>query len=339
MKKGLLSFALLILFAGLLSGCGTSKEENATGNKEKIVIGYFPNINHVPAMVAKDQALYEEQLGDGTTVEYRTFADGGAFMTALKTGDVDAGLVGPGPAMNNYTTGADVKIIAGASTGGTVVLAREGVEINSAEDFAGKVFVTPAVGCTHDVQYETYLQEAGITSERIGGTMKHLTGKPATYSALLQAGKVDIAVAPEPWAAVIQNETGAEVVIPWNEVSFGETLPASVMVTSGKLASENPELVQNIIDAHKEAVQYIQDNPEEAKAITIKDIEETTGQGLEKEVVDLAWERIGFTYEVNQEAVQAFADSSYALKFLKEQPDFTNLIDKQFINSQKTASK
>lgn len=338
MKRGLLSFALLIIFAGLLSGCGTANE-SADGSKEKVVIGYFPNINHVPAMVAKDQGLFEQQLGDGTTVEYRTFADGGAFMTALKTGEVDAGLVGPGPAMNNYSTGADVKIIAGASTGGTVVLAREGVEINSAEDFAGKVFVTPAVGCTHDVQYETYLQEAGITSERIGGTMKHLTGQPATYSALLQAGKVDIVVAPEPWAAVIQNETGAEVVIPWNEVSFGETLPASVMVTSGKLASENPELVQNIIDAHKEAVQYIEENPEEAKAITIKDIKETTGQELEKTVVDLAWERIGFTYEVDQDAVQAFADSSYALKFLKEQPDFTDLIDKQFINSQQTASK
>ena len=338
MKRGLLSFALLIIFAGLLSGCGTANE-SADGSKEKVVIGYFPNINHVPAMVAKDQGLFEQQLGDGTTVEYRTFADGGAFMTALKTGEVDAGLVGPGPAMNNYSTGADVKIIAGASTGGTVVLAREGVEINSAEDFAGKVFVTPAVGCTHDVQYETYLQEAGITSERIGGTMKHLTGQPATYSALLQAGKVDIVVAPEPWAAVIQNETGAEVVIPWNEVSFGETLPASVMVTSGKLASENPELVQNIIDAHKEAVQYIENNPEEAKAITIKDIKETTGQELEKNVVDLAWERIGFTYEVDQDAVQAFADSSYALKFLKEQPDFTDLIDKQFINSQQTASK
>ncbi len=338
MKRGLVSFALLIILAGLLVGCGAANEK-AEGSKEKVVIGYFPNINHVPAMVAKDQGLFEQQLGDGTTVEYRTFADGGAFMTALKTGEVDAGLVGPGPAMNNYTTGADVKIIAGASTGGTVVLAREGVEINSAEDFAGKVFVTPAIGCTHDVQYETYLQEAGVTSERIGGTMKHLTGQPATYSALLQAGKVDIVVAPEPWAAVIQNETGAEVVIPWNEVSFGETLPASVMVTSGKLASENPELVQNIIDAHKEAVEYIESNPEEAKAITIKDIKETTGQELEKNVVDLAWERIGFTYDVDQEAVQAFADSSYALKFLKEQPDFTNLIDKQFISSQQTASK
>jgi NitT/TauT family transport system substrate-binding protein len=32
-----------------------------------------------------------------------------------------------------------------------------------------------------------------------------------------------------------------------------------------------------------------------------------------------------------EEAVKGFAASSYNLKFLKEKPDFTALIDKQFI--------
>jgi NitT/TauT family transport system substrate-binding protein len=332
MKKAILVLTFLFTFAVLLAGCGSGGTSKTAGKKDKIIIGYFPNINHVPAMVAKDKGYFEQQLGDGTTVEYKTFAEGGSFMTALKTGEIDAGLVGPGPAMNNYTTGADVKIIAGASTGGTVVLARKGVEINSAEDFAGKTFITPGVGCTHDVQYETYLEAEGITSQRIGGTMKHLTGQPAQYAAMLKSGKVDIAVAPEPWAAVIEKETGAEVVIGWNEVSFGETLPASVMVTSGKMIKENPDTVDKIISAHKEAVKFINENPEEAQQITIKDIKETTGQELEKDVVELAWERIGFTHEVDAEAIQAFSDSSYALKFLKDKPDFKTLIDYSFIN-------
>jgi NitT/TauT family transport system substrate-binding protein len=329
MKKAIVWIAVLFTFAGLLAGCGSS--EKSSGSEDKIVIGYFPNINHVPAMVAKNQGYFEKQLGDGTKVEYKTFAEGGSFMTALKTGDIDAGLVGPGPAMNNFSTGADVKIIAGASTGGTVVLAREGVEINSLEDFQGKTFITPGVGCTHDVQYETYLEKAGITSARIGGTMKHLTGNPAQYASMLNTGKVDIAVAPEPWAAVIEQETNAEVVIGWDEVSFGETLPASVLVATGEAVKNSPEKVQKIVDAHKDAVKFIEENPEEAKAITIKDIKEVTGQELEKEVVDRAWERIGFTYEVDSETIQAFADSSYTLKFLKDKPEFSELIAKNFI--------
>ncbi|MEW8970418.1 aliphatic sulfonate ABC transporter substrate-binding protein [Mesobacillus jeotgali] len=333
MKKASIFLAVLMAFAVLLAGCGAGGSSTASGEKEKIVIGYFPNINHVPAMVAKDKGYFEQQLGDGTTIEYKTFAEGGSFMTALKTGEIDAGLVGPGPAMNNYSTGADVKIIAGASTGGTVVLARKGVKIDSVEDFAGKTFITPGVGCTHDVQYETYLEAEGITSQRIGGTMKHLTGQPAQYAAMLKAGKVDIAVAPEPWAAVIEKETGAEVVIGWNEVSFGETLPASVMVTSGKMIEEQPETVQKIIDAHKDAVKFINENPAEAQAITINDIKETTGQELEKDVVELAWERIGFTHEVDAQAIQDFSDSSYTLKFLKDKPDFKTLIDDSFLKN------
>ena len=332
MKKAILILTMLFTAAMVLAGCGSSNSTSTSAGKGKIVIGYFPNINHVPAMVAKNKGFFEQQLGDGTTIEYKTFAEGGSFMTALKTGEIDAGLVGPGPAMNNYSTGADVKIIAGASTGGTVVLARKGVEINSVEDFAGKTFITPGVGCTHDVQYETYLEEHGITSQRIGGTMKHLTGQPAQYAAMLKSGKVDIAVAPEPWAAVIEKETGAEVVIGWDEVSFGETLPASVMVTSGKMIEENPETVQKIIDAHKDAVKFINENPAEAQEITIKDIKETTGQELEKDVVELAWERIGFTHEVDAQAIQDFSDSSYALKFLKDKPDFKTLIDRSFLN-------
>lgn len=332
MKKAILFLTVLFTAAMVLAGCGSGGASKTSAGKKKIVIGYFPNINHVPAMVAKDQKFYEKQLGDGTTVEYKTFAEGGSFMTALKTGEIDAGLVGPGPAMNNYTTGADVKIIAGASTGGTVVLARKDVKIDSVEDFAGKTFITPGVGCTHDVQYETYLEEAGITSERIGGTMKHLTGQPAQYAAMLKAGKIDIAVAPEPWAAVIEKETGAKVVIGWDEVAFGETLPASVMVTSGKMIKEKPETVEKIIAAHKEAVDFINENPAEAQKITIKDIKETTGQALEQDVVELAWDRIGFTYEVDQETIQAFSDSSYALKFLKDKPDFKTLIDQTFLN-------
>ena len=329
MKKAFLWVAVLFTITGLLAGCGSS--EKSSSKEDKIVIGYFPNINHVPAMVAKDQGFFEKQLGDGTKVDYKTFAEGGSFMTALKTGDIDAGLVGPGPAMNNFSTGADVKIIAGASTGGTVVLAREGVKINSLEDFQGKTFITPGVGCTHHVQYETYLEEAGITSARIGGTMKHLTGNPAQYASMLKTGKVDIAVAPEPWAAVIEQETNAEVVIGWDEVSFGETLPASVLVATGDAVKSSPEKVQKIVDAHKDAVKFIEENPEEAKAITIKDIKEVTGQELEKEVVDRAWERIGFTYDVDAETIQEFADSSYTLKFLKDKPENRERIAKNFI--------
>jgi NitT/TauT family transport system substrate-binding protein len=121
------------------------------------------------------------------------------------------------------------------------------------------------------------------------------------------------------------------VIIDTNEISFGETLPASVLVTSGEVITNNPALIQKIVDAHMEATAFINENPKEAKAITLKAIKEITGQELSKEIIDSAWNRIGFTYEVNETAIQAFADSSYHLNFLQEQPDFSDFINQQFI--------
>lgn len=331
MKRVLLAISLVALLGGL-AACGTSSSSTANNeDTQTVTLGYFPNINHVPAMVAKAEGFYQEHLGENVSIEYKTFPDGASFMTALKTGEIEAGLVGPGPAMNNYTTGTDVKILAGGSTGGTVVLARKDSGIETLEDIEGKTFITPRVGCTHNVQFETYMKENGITSERIGGTMVHSTGKPAQYQAMFESGKVDVAVAPEPWASVLAQEANANVIVSADEVSFGQTLPASVLVSSGELVENNPELIQKIIDAHKQAITFINDNPEESKEITIQDIKEETGQELSKQVIDGAWENIGFTYELNADEVQAFGDASHDLKFLKEKPDFTDLIDTQFI--------
>ncbi|QHJ70575.1 ABC transporter substrate-binding protein [Planococcus halotolerans] len=329
MKKIILLIAIIAL-TGILAACGSS--EASKEDASTITIGYFPNLDHVPAMVAKEKGLYEKNLPEGTKVDYVTFADGADFMTALKTGDIDGGLVGPGPAMNNYTNGADVTMIAGGASGGTVVMARDGSGIESVEDIAGKTFITPRVGCTHDVQFETFMKEAGITSNRIGGEMIHQTGKPAQYEAMFATGKVDVAVAPEPWATVLEQNTGAKVIIEADEISFGTTLPASVLVTSGKLIEENKEMVQGIVDAHKEATAFISENPEEAKGIAITAIDEITGQKLDKSVIDGAWENMIFDTALAPEEIQAFGDSSFDLKFLKEQPDFSTLADTQFLN-------
>jgi NitT/TauT family transport system substrate-binding protein len=333
MKKGLLFALISVLLVGVLAACGTANTgSNGSGSngKKEVVIGYFPNIDHVPAMIAKEKGYFEEALGEDVKVTYKTFPDGAAFMTALKTGDIHAGLVGPGPVMNNYANGADVKILAGASSGGTVIVASEKSGVQSIDDLKDKTFITPGVGCTHDVQMETFLQDFGITSARIGGTLKHVTGNPAQYGAMFESGKVDLAAVPEPWASQLVND-GAKVIVDTDEISFGTTLPNTVLVTSGKLIEEDKEIVAAIVKAHEKGVNFINENREEARDIAIKAIKDITDQELDPAIVDSAWERVTYTTEVNAEVVQEFANSSFELKFLKEKPEFSDLIDTQFL--------
>jgi NitT/TauT family transport system substrate-binding protein len=331
MKKWILPIALLLIM-GILSACGTSDSEESSkteAKKEKIVLGYFPNIDHVPAMVAREKGYYEKVLGENVEIEYRTFPDGGTFMTALKSGDIDAGLVGPAPVMNNFSNGADVKIISGASSGGTVVVASAESGITSVNDIEGKTFITPGIGCTHDVQFETFLQEQGsdeLTSARIGGTLKHVTGNPAQYQGMFETGRVDLAAVPEPWAStLVQN--GAKVIVNTDEIAYGKTLPNTVLVASGSLIEDNKDIAKGLIKAQQEAVDFINNNQQEAQTIAIDSIKELTKQELDKDLVKQAMERITYTTEVDEAVIKEFAKSSHELQFLKETPNLDGLVD------------
>ena len=330
MKKWLLALTLLLVI-GIAAACGGSEEAGGEADKtakEKVVIGYFPNIDHAPAMVAREKGYYEEALGENVEIEYRTFPDGGTFMTALKAGEIDAGLVGPGPVLNNYSNGADVKIIGGASSGGTVVVASEQSGIESLKDMKGKTFITPGIGCTHDVQFETYLMEQGIeglASARIGGSIKHVTGNPATYQGMFETGKVDLAAVPEPWASILV-ENGAKIVVSTEEIAYGENLPNVVLAATGPLVKEKNEIVQGIVNAQQNSVDFINNNREEAVDIAIKSIKDLTKQEMDKEIVTKAMDRMTYTTEIDEEVLKEFGQSSFELEFLKEAPNFDGLV-------------
>lgn len=321
---------ILFVLGGLLILSACTAESSS---KEKVKIGYFPNLNHAPAMVAKEKELFEEHLDDDTEVEYVAFSGGSDFMTALASDEIQAGLVGPGPAMNNYISGVDVKLLAAASTGGTVIMSREESGIEKPEDIDGHSFISPHVGCTHDVQFETYMKEnLDMTSNRTGGTMEHVTGKPAQYTTMFEEGEVDVATAPEPWASVLEEEQDANVVIDTPEVAFGETLPAAVFVGSDEFIEESPEETQALIDAHEEAIDFINDHPDEAIDLTIDGIDEVTGEEMDKSIMESAWQRTDFTADFESDVIQDFGDASHDLKFLKEKPDFSEFIDKEFLD-------
>ncbi len=320
---------IFVLIIGVLAACGGGNETSSgKEGKEKVVIGYFPNIDHAPAMIAREKGYYEEALGENVEIEYRTFPDGGTFMTALKSGEIDAGLVGPGPVLNNYSNGANVKIIGGASTGGTVVVASEQSGIENLEDMKGKTFITPGIGCTHDVQFETFLMEKDLddlASARIGGSLKHVTGNPATYQGMFETGQVDLAAVPEPWATILI-ENGANVVVSTEEIAYGENLPNVVLVASGNLIEENKETVQGLVKAQQKAIDFIHNNQEETQDIVIKAIKDLTKQEMDKEIVAKAMDRMTYTTEIDEEVLKEFGQSSFDLEFLKETPNFDGLV-------------
>src|SRR5699024_6755702 len=135
---------------------------------------------------------------------------------------------------------------------------------------------------------------------------------------------------PEPWASVLEEEQNANVVIDTPDVAFGETLPAAIFVASDDFIDNSPDEAQALIDAHEEAIDYINDNPDEAIDLTIECIDEVTGEKLVWSIVESACVRTASTVDFDADVIQVFGDASHDLKFLQELPDFSEFVDKEF---------
>ncbi|WP_078551718.1 aliphatic sulfonate ABC transporter substrate-binding protein [Bacillus alkalicellulosilyticus] len=323
MKK-LLSALTIGVVATVLAACGS---DSTSGSVEEVSIGYFPNLDHAAAIVGKELGFFEDELGDIGT-EFRHFPNGNDFMDALDTGTIDIGYVGPGPAINYFLTGGDVVVLGAAANGATLIVAREGSGIESLEDFDGKSFCTPGNGCTHNVQLEIMLKDLGLLSNRVGGTVEHQSRvAPSSMIGMFEQGQIDAAAAPEPWGTYLVEELGAKVIAEWDEVFVGETLPSVVVVTTNKFLEENPEIVDSFLRAHKASVDFANENTAETLEAVNGLIYDLTQSSLPDRVLENAWKRMVVTTETHADALQDWADASYELQFMDQDPNLDGFVN------------
>lgn len=319
MKK-LFLLGVFMLIVGVLAACGSSESDSVT-------IGYFPNLDHAAGIIAKEKGFFAEELKE-TEVDFINFPNGNDFIEALDSGSIEFGYVGPGPAINYFLAGGDIVVLGAAANGATLIVAREGSGIETLADFAGKSFSTPGNGCTHNVQLEIMLQDIGLTTTRRGGEVDHQPRvNPANMMIRFEAGEIDAAAAPEPWGTYLVEEFGAKVITEWNEVFLGETLASVVVVTTSKFLKENPEQVDQFLRAHKRAVEYTHENKDDT-LVTINDLLYSLSQTrLPESVLEKAWERMAVTTVTHPEALQAWANASYDLNFITNEPNLEGFVD------------
>ena len=103
-----------------------------------IRIGHFPNITHAQALIAHQlsrsgDGWFEKRLGDGVSIQWFVYNAGPAAMEAIFAGSIDLTYVGPSPAVNAYvrSNGNEIRVIAGAVTGGAALVVQSDDRIKS----------------------------------------------------------------------------------------------------------------------------------------------------------------------------------------------------------------
>lgn len=321
-------FGLLVMMA-VIAGCGSTKSSDNT----KVRIGFFPNITHSQALVAKAQGTYQQALGDNNPLEWKMFNAGPAEIEALFAGEVDIGYIGPGPAITGYAKSkGDIQIIAGATDGGAILVSRKDLVLKNVSDLSGKKVAVPQFGNTQDLSLRYLLKQNGLTDTTKGGTVEIVQADNPDIKTLLDQGQIDAALVPEPWGSRLVKEVKANVVLDANQVWREGKYSTAVIVARKQFIQDHPDIVEKILKAHLEITQDIQNNPAKAKEIINAQIKELTNKPLAPDILDAAFNRLSVTYNPENDSVLDFVNLSLETGFLKTKPDLKDLFNFTSLN-------
>src|SRR6266498_5104081 len=251
-KRLFLSVVGLLIAGGIVAQPSISNHTYSQVEKKELKIGYFPNINHAQAVIGIGNGDFQRALGDNIEIKRFVFNAGPSAIEALFAKQIDAAYVGPNPAINGYivSEGKNVRIIAGASSGGAVFVVRNDSGIQTPKDFAGKKFASPQLGNTQDVALRKYLLDNGYKTKEKGGNVEVLPVKNPDILTLMLKKEIDGAWVPEPWGEKLIKEGNARQFLDertlWPD---GKFVTANIVVNPEYLRA-NPDVIKKLLEAH-----------------------------------------------------------------------------------------
>ncbi|GGH45678.1 aliphatic sulfonate ABC transporter substrate-binding protein [Microbacterium album] len=275
--------SLLALTAGaavLLSGCAGEGSRAGSGDGDLTELNVDYATYNVLSLVIKDQGWLEEEL-DGVAVNWVFSAGSNKANEFLRSGSIDFGTTGGGPALQARANGTEIKTvyITHASEGFGLAVPADS-PLQDVEDLVGE-----SVAVTRGTDPYFFLLQAldlfdvpveDVTLENL----QHADGRAA-----LDNGTVDA------WSGLDPILAGAEVAGSRVIYTNPELISPIFLNVTESFEQRHPETVQLVIDVYERARAWVLDNPEEALEIYAAEA------GLEPEVAELAFSR--FNHDVD----------------------------------------
>jgi NitT/TauT family transport system substrate-binding protein len=276
LKKSIL--VIIVAMVVLLSlGCISSPENKPPTEKAMTLrIGYQPSNHQVAEMLAMNQGWWLRDLlpfGVASVKEFEFFA-GKPEMEAMRNGNLDVAYVGIAPFISAVSQGLNAKIVAGVNNNGSDLVLKSGVKYDGPISLEGLTIATNPPGSIQDLVLRKWLRDNGIDADKI----KIVTMAQGDAVTAISEGKVDGIFIAQPYPAMIEMAGKGKIVL-----SSGQMWPNHAccsLVVSGKLISEHPDLVEQIVRIHINATDYINANPGETARIY------SNHTGLDQKIVE-----------------------------------------------------
>ncbi len=345
-RSGRLAAVALPLLALTLSACGYgSDSDKGDSGKARIAagaekidgldtvrIGYFPNLTHGTALVGDHEGLFQKELG-ATKASYAQFNAGPSEIEALNSKSIDIGWIGPSPAINGYTKsgGKNLRIIGGSASGG-VKLVVNPEKITSLDDVKGKKIATPQLGNTQDVAFLHWISEKGwkVDAQSGKGDVSVVRTDNKITPDAYKSGSIDGAWVPEPTASKLVAE-GAKVLLDEADLWPDKKFVITNIIVRQDFLEKHPKVVEAVLRGAVKTNQFIEDNPEKAKAAANAKLKQHSGKALPDGIIDPAWKSIQFTNDPLAATLGTEADHAVRAGLL-EKPDLKGIYDLKPLN-------
>ncbi|MGH8901468.1 MAG: ABC transporter substrate-binding protein [Egibacteraceae bacterium] len=324
--------AALTLVVSACGGAGGEARGPGEANPVTLRLGYFPNVTHATAIVGIENGLFSQSLGSGVELQASTFNAGPATVEALFSEAIDATYIGPNPAINAYaqSNGTAIRIVAGSTSGGAFLVVKPGID--DAEDLRGKRLSSPQLGNTQDVALRAWLADQGLqTSLEGGGDVSILPQENAQILETFQAGGIDGAWVPEPWATRLVNEGGGQVLVDEADLWPGGRYVTTHLIVRTAFLEAHPDVVERLLQGHVASTEFVTQQPKEAKKLVNDALETLTGKRLADTTINGAWDHLQFTVDPIAPSLRKSADDAMALGLL-DRVDLDGIYDLTLLN-------
>ena len=234
------------------------------GSITTINVGDIRIASQTDAYAAQELGFFEER---GLEVNFTYANSGQDIVTALESGQLDVGLAIPGVVMVANAQGFDlVGLVQDQTAHDTppdtgAILVSPDSDIQALSDLEGTSVAIAATGANQVyVQVTDVLEDAGVDVSQVNFQEIPFP----QMGPVLQQGQVDAVVQVDPFTTSMQ-VSGTGRPISWFYVESIPGVPLSTYWAKRSWVDENPCLAEAYRAAMVESVEYLRDNPDEAR--------------------------------------------------------------------------
>jgi NitT/TauT family transport system substrate-binding protein len=328
-RQGIFAALRRAVAAALLGAIVASSPEGftAAAQERPIRVGHFPNITHVQALVARNlerlgRDWFGSRLPEDVRLHWFAYNAGPSAMEAIFAGSLDLAFVGPNPAINAYARsgGDEIRVLAGAMTGGSALVVQGDADLTEPADFHGKRIATPQFGNTQDVAARAWLVAGGLRITQTGGDAQVVPTANPDQLALFAARQIDAVWTVEPWVSRLELEAGGMVLVEERDAV------TALLVARAAFLAAHGDLVAGFVAAHRELTEWIVRNPEEAQQMVADELRLQFRIAIAPEVLARAWTRMTPTSAISLESLEGFVEAAQQVGFLRAVPDLARLV-------------